>query len=308
MSNIQKILFVSVIVLFISLLLFMDRKTPQVATKPSVTVSTFALYDIVQHVAGDSVDLFKILPWGVDAHDFELTPQLMVKISQSDLVIYSGAGLEPWVHGFNFKHAVIDMSSHVNLRALKHHDEDIDEDEHHHGAFDPHYWLSPSNMMMATDVITQSLITLNPSLKESYLSNKDEYLSMLKNLDKQFKTKLSTCKKDTIVVNHNAFGYIADKYNFHVASLSGFSSEAKPSAKDMTRLMNLIQKDKISTIFFESFASDRVIKSIAKDTHIHVDSLQPLANLTANEAQEKLTYEKIMSVNLEKIAKVLECR
>lgn len=312
MNNIGKILFVLIIVLFIGLFFTMDKKNRDSKQKQSVTVSTFALYDIVKHIAGDSVELFKILPVGVDAHDFELTPQLMVKISHSDLVIYSGAGLEPWTHGFDFKNSVIDMSAHVDLEKTEHEDDDEEDEhhehEHHHGAYDPHYWLSPSNMIRATKVITEALIKLNPTLQKTYIANGNAYISMLKNLDKSFKKKLSTCRQKTVVVNHNAFGYIAQRYGFSVEALTGFSPEAEPSAKDMTRLTQLIEQEQISTIFFESFVSDRVIQSIARDTHLHVDSLQPLANITAAEATAKLNYKDIMSQNIDKIAKALECR
>ena len=47
--------------------------------KPVVAVSTFALYDIAKHIAPESMELFMIMPAGVDAHSFEPTPKLMVK-------------------------------------------------------------------------------------------------------------------------------------------------------------------------------------------------------------------------------------
>ena len=60
-------------------------------------------------------------------------------------------------------------------------------------------------------------------------------------------------------------------------------------------------------IFFESFVSDKVMKSIAKDLAVRVDVLQPLGNITADEAKKHLTYEDIMRGNLVKLHKALEC-
>ena len=64
----------------------------------------------------------------------------------------------------------------------------------------------------------------------------------------------------------------------------------------------------MSTVFFESFVSDRAMKSIAEEANVSVDVLQPLGNITRDEADKKLTYEDIMLDNLEKISKALVCK
>jgi zinc transport system substrate-binding protein len=305
-----KIIFVILIATLALLLFFVSQETPkQKEQKPIVSVTTFALYDIVKHIAGDSVEIVHILPFGVDPHSFEPTPQLMAKIEKSTLVIYSGAGLEPWTKGFHFKSKAINMSKYVSLRQL-----DAVEGEHHHEGevthttTDPHYWLDFKNMQKATVVITNALSKLLPQNSAYYKKNEKRYIAMLKNLDKQYKERLASCKVDTVVVSHNALGYLSRSYGFHVESLTGLSPEAQPSAKDVTRLMNDIKKDGVTTIFFEHFVNDKVIKRIAKDTHIKIDVFQPLANITKDEADAHLTYEEMMKQNLEKLSKALMCK
>jgi zinc transport system substrate-binding protein len=279
-------------------------------SKPTVCVTTFALYDIVKHVSDDTLNIVSILPFGVDPHSYEPTPRLVADIEKSALVIYSGAGLEPWTHGFEFKNRALDVSERVTLRELG--SEEVGESAHHHdddeahGAFDPHYWLSFSNMAKAANLIAKELIAVSPQNEKKYIKNRDAYLAMLKNLDAEFSTKLSMCERDTILVNHNAFGYLSDAYGFHVESLSGLSPEAEPNAKSVIRLIEIIQERNVSTVFFESFASDRAIKSVARETNAKVEVLQPLGNVTADEA--KLTYETMMKENLLKLSEALDCR
>jgi len=310
MKNLKIILLVLIIALGV-LLFFMSNGTKQTkSSKPIVSVTTFALYDIVTHIAADSVEIVHILPFGVDPHSFEPTPQLMAKIEKSALVIYSGAGLEPWVQGFHFKSKAINISKYVHLRKL-----DSDEHElhdHHdsqciHNTIDPHYWLDFKNMQIATKVITKALEELLPKNRVLYEKNEKKYISMLQKLDTLYKTKLASCKADTVVVSHNALGYLSRNYGFDVESLTGLSPEAEPSAKDVTRIMNDIKKDGVTTIFFEHFVNDKVIKAIAKDTHINIDVFQPLGNITKDEADAKMTYEDIMKRNLEKLSKALMC-
>jgi len=311
MRDFRKIIFILIVATFLLQMFVMKQDEKAEIQKPMVAVSTFSLYDITEHIAGDTLKVVNIIPFGVGAHSFEPTPKLMADISKSELVLYSGAGLEPWTDGFDFKNKVIDMSKHIALRELN-----KDEHEHHdyhdsqciHNKIDPHYWLDFSNMAKATNVITKELIKISPSNELLYIANRDKYLKMLQKLDEDYKKTLTGCSLDTIMVNHNAFGYLSSRFGFHVESLSGLSPEAEPSAKNMTRLIEHVKEHSVSTVFFESFVSDRAMKSIAEEAKVSVDVLQPLGNITADEAKAKLTYKDIMYVNLTKISKALMCR
>ncbi len=298
----------NIAVLFLLFLSLTSLSAKEPNQKATIAASTFSLYDIAKNIASDTAESFMILPFGVDAHSYKPTPKDMIKISRSDLVLYSGAGLEPWIEGFEFKNRAIDISLYVKLMELSKDKHQHNHDDHHHDRVDPHYWQSPNNMMFATERIAQELITLFPKNRELYLKNRDSYIAMLKNLDEDYKKELSKCQLDTIIVNHNAFSYLANRYGFHTEALSGLSPEAEPSAKNMIKLIKFIKEHKVETIFFEKFANEKTIKSIAKETKVSYDVLQPLGNITADEAKENLGYEDIMRRNLQKISKALKCQ
>ncbi|MCW8896243.1 MAG: metal ABC transporter substrate-binding protein [Sulfurimonas sp.] len=311
----KKIFFISIIALFILFLttIKQNEQVDSTTSKQAVALSTFSLYEIARHVADGTVETFMILPLGVDAHNYEPTPKQVAKLYKSDLVIYNGAGLEPWIDGFEFQNRAINMSQHVDLKKLSDDGHTCGDDHHHHhdeaaANIDPHYWLDIQNMIKATQIISQELIALLPQHKELYEKNRDSYIDMLKKLDNEYKDTLSACKQDTIVVNHNAFSYLSSRYGFKVEALSGLSPEAEPSAKNMAKLIEHVKEHKLKTIFFESFVNDKAIKSIADEAKVGVDVLQPLGNITADEAAQKLSYEDIMRSNLSKISKALECR
>jgi zinc transport system substrate-binding protein len=323
MEGLKKLILV-VVVLFLVGAFFLIDKDSNNATKPSgkpiVALSTFSLYDISKHIAGDTMELVMILPAGTDPHSFEPTPKLMAKVYDSSLIVFNGAGLEPWSKGFDFKAKTIKMAKHMNLLEFKNKGEKAQslkpmqhDHSHHHGhacnhkGIDPHYWLDIDNMILATNIITKNFIELIPSNKELYLTNQKNYVNSLQALDKEYKEILSTCQYKNIAVNHNAFSYLANKYNFNVESLTGLSSDVEPSPKDMARLIEFVNKHEIKTIFFEKFVSDKAIKSIATQTRIGVDTLQPIGNITADELERGLTYEDIMRENLVKLKKALVC-
>ncbi len=276
--------------------------------KPLIALSTYALYDAAKNIAGESMECFCVLPQGVEVHDFEPTPKIMAKLHDADLVVYSGAGLEPWTHSFEDEKNGLDMSTHVKLLNAAHHDDEEEEGHHHESEFDPHYWLDVDNMIIVANVLKEKFIKLAPNNKELYEKNSAHYIAKLKEIDTLYKQKMLTCKQDTIVVDHNAFSYLGLKYGFHVESISGLSPDAEPSAKVMGTIIDKVKDKHISTIFFESFASDKTINAIATDAKVKVDFLQPIANITKDESQNGSTYYSLMLQNLEKISEARECR
>lgn len=312
MRDYRKIIFVLVVVVFVLQMLVMrEDANGKEEVKPIVALSTFSLYDIAKHISRETFELVMILPIGVDAHSYEPTPKIMTKLEQSALVVYSGAGLEPWTNGFDFKSRVVDMSQFVRLRELE--SDEHDMHEHHdkqcaHNKIDPHYWLDIDNMIKATNLITAEFVRIKPNNKDFYLKNRDSYLAMLNRLDSLYKKELSSCYLDTIIVNHNAFSYLSHEYGFNVKALSGFSPDTEATPKDMIRIINEIRKHKVPTVFFESFVSDKAIKSLAEEANVKAETLQPLGNITKEESQQNYTYENIMKINLAKIHKALMCK
>jgi len=85
--------------------------------------------------------------------------------------------------------------------------------------------------------------------------------------------------------------------------------KAKKEIVEVTKkeVIKEIKEENIKVIFYENFENSSVIKSIAKDLNVKVDTLQPLANITKDEAKKKLTYKDIMIENLKKLKMALEC-
>jgi zinc transport system substrate-binding protein len=305
MKNLKVISLILLIAAILLLFFMSNKKDESNSKKPIVAVTTFALYDIVTHIAKDSVEIVHILPFGVDPHSFEPTPKLMAKIEESALVFYSGAGLEPWVDGFDFHAKAINIGEYVHLRKLSHNE--AQHHKHHHSV-DPHYWLDFENMKIAAKVITKNLIALLPKREAFFKENLTNYIAMLQKLENEYAALLGSCKLHKVVVSHNALGYLSRRYHFDVESLTGLSPEAQPSAKEVTSIMNTIKKDGVRTIFFEHFVNDNVIKRIAADTNISIDVFEALGNITKDEAEAGMSYEDLMRKNLQKLSKALMCQ
>jgi len=316
LKNIMVLLFI-IIMGLLFVILNNDNEPKELAQNKRVILSTFALYDAAKRISKDTLELSTVLPFGSDTHTYELTPKKMAEIQTAALFVYSGASLEPWIDKVKPKNA-INMSQYVdliNFEQGQHCDHEGHGHNHHnhHNThnettknIDPHYWLDLDNMVKIANKLTEAFIKISPEKKSFFELNKQAYIEHLKKMDTRYALALKECTKDTIVVNHNAYSYLGKKYGFQIDSINGLSTESMPSPQNIKNILHLIKEKEISVIFFESFASDRLVKSIAKDTNISVDTLQPLGNITKDEVD--LSYEELMDKNIEKIKQALECK
>ena len=282
--------------------------------KAEVMVTTFALYDIARHLLDGEAEVQMLIPFGRDVHTFEPTPRDMIRVEKSKLFLYSGAGLEPWTTPFDGFGNAVDMSGYVRL--LKgghrhHHDEEGEpdgDDEHGgEGAFDPHYWLDVDNMILLTEAMENIFQKAFPDMDAGRLESRAQaYTNRLETLGALYRKRLTQCRLDTIVVSHNAFGYLGARYGFHVASVSGLSPDTMPDARTMAELSDFVTQKGIKTVFYESFVSDKLADALARETGVRVDVLQPLANITAKEIGAD--YFRLMNANLLKLHDAMECR
>lgn len=67
------------------------------ADKLKVEASFYPMYEFARQVGGDLADVELLVPAGTEPHDWEPTPKDIAKISEADLLVYNGAGMESWV-------------------------------------------------------------------------------------------------------------------------------------------------------------------------------------------------------------------
>lgn len=292
----------------------------------TVTTTIYPLYSIAKEIGGDKIKLQNLIPFGVEAHGFDPTPADMAKLSKSDIFITSSDSMEPWkdkiVKSLKIEQKVFDMSEHVKLRTLqedndKHHEDEEDEKdkkgnkhehEHEHDVMDPHYWVSLNNYILMTETITKLFIEKDSTNKDFYIQNSNNYLTKVKALKEKYDLSMATCTNKKILVNHDAFGYFADDYGVKQYSISGMSPEDKPSAKQISELINLVKNEKINTVFFEEFASPKVAQTIAKAANVKIDTLRPGENISKEENKRGYGYLQIMEDNLEKLKFAMDCK
>ncbi len=268
--------------------------------QPSVCVTIFPIYDAAKNVGADKIALTNLVPFGAEAHEFEPKAKDMAKLSRCDVFITGGDVFEPWsakiINSLKIRDKTVDMSKKVKLIKVG-----------NQGGYDPHYWLNIENQITITKEIVSILSKKDPANSKTYEANGAEYIKKLTSLKAEYEA-IRKCKNKKVIVNHNAFGYLSDEYGIKQYSISGMSPDAKPTAKQIANLIEIAKKEKINTVFFEEFASDKVAKTIAKEANIKTDALRPVENITLEESRKNIGYVEIMRSNLQKLLSAMECR
>ena len=294
------ILVLLLLMLLSGAIFFLDDKSPSTADEPYIAVTSYSLYDITSRVVKDKIIIKKLIPFGVEMHTYMPSVQTMAELSSAKVFIFNGLGVEPWIKK-EYPNQ-LDMSQFVNLD----HDEHHEDDGHGHGTeADPHYWLDIKNMILMTQKINTTLSQLFPEHKQSFEKNTKVYISELMALEQEYLKGLKECKHKEIVVNHNAFGYLAEAFGFETHSVMGLSPDEQASAKKMKEISDLVKEEGIDVIFFESFVSPAIAETISKETGAKAQALQPLANISKNDKDK--SYAELMRENLRQLRTAMEC-
>lgn len=282
----------------------------------SVVTAFYPLQYAVQQVAGDRADVTSLTRPGAEPHDLEITPTQTAQVADADLVVYE-SGFQPAVDDAVAQDARskrLDASAVVGLEAPGHagHDHgasDSGSSESHgagaNGDQDPHFWQDPTRMAKLTAAVARELVRIDPAHAADYRAGAAAFRARLATLDRDYRTGLASCRRDTVVVSHDAFGYLAERYGLTMEPIAGLSPGAEPTPADLARLEDLIKSDGITTVFSERLVSSRMSASLAQDSGVRTAVLDPIEGLSDQTADQ--TYLTLMRQNLAALQKANGC-
>ena len=278
-----------------------------------VVASFYPLAWVTEQVAGDDWTVTNLTSPGGEPHDLELSIQATASLSDADLVVYLD-GFQPAVDDAidtTAEGATLEAAAVVGLQPIADHSEEGhaeddhgDEQEHDHGDLDPHFWHDPARMAMLAEAVGEELATLDEANADRYRSAAAELADDLAALDGDYEEGLADCERDTVVVSHDAFGYLA-KYDLQLEPIAGLSPDAEPTPAALAELSDLIGDKGLTTVFSERLASPTMAVALAADLDVSTGVLDPLEGLTDETADED--YLSLMRENLTALQEANGC-
>jgi zinc transport system substrate-binding protein len=274
----KKVLFIALIfLLLLSLLMFAGCRPQGSETavdmdiKPIIAVSIVPEQTFVEAVAGDLAEVIVLIPPGNSPANYEPTPQEMEQFSKAKLYFAIGVPTE--------EANIVPKANEINgMKIIKLQEEvskTYPDREMAPGKRDQHIWLSPKRVIVMVQSIAREMGELDPTNKEQYERNAQDYIAELENLDLQIKNALEGVDNRKFIVFHPAFGYLAEDYNLEMYALEQDGKEATPQR--LEEMVDLAKQEKIKVIFYQAEISSKQAESFAEEIGGKTVQLEPLA-------------------------------
>ncbi|WP_084103284.1 metal ABC transporter substrate-binding protein [Demequina sp. NBRC 110056] len=289
--------------------------SPESDASLTVAAAFYPLQYVAEHVGGELVAVEALMPPGVEPHDAELSPAVVRSLQTMDTVLYLS----------EFQPAVDDAIATTDARALdahhivdehaaahedEGHEDEVHEDEadhadedgHDHGSSDPHFWTDPTLLAAYAEDVAAEFAELDPAGADTYAANAEALVAELTALDEDFQAGLASCERDDIFVSHEAFGYLAERYDLHQEGVAGLDPEAEPSPARIREIRELVAETGATTVYSESLVDASAIEALAADAGVQTAVLDPVEGVTGDD-----DYIAVMTRNLDALKDGLGC-
>jgi len=272
----------------------------------TITTSFYPLQFALEQIVGDLATVNNIGA-GQDPHDFRPSTQNIATLQQSDLVVLQGAEFEPWGDAVQeqLQTAGVPVAIATDELALleagedghdehhededEHHDKDHDHrekehddhedeghDDHAHGAYDPHTWIDPVLFSQTVEHLTEAVSSIDPENADTYAVNAATLLAELDELNNEYQTTLATCSVDEVIATHDAFGYLAARYDIEIHTIAGLSTQDVPSATTLAELKEEAEEG-VLAILLEENSVTAYGETLARETGLQTLPINPIA-------------------------------
>lgn len=273
-------------------------QTPE--RKPFRVVTTFTvIQDIARNVAGDRAEVVSITKPGAEIHDYQPTPQDIVRAQSADLVLWNGFNLERWFEAFfaNVREVpsvvVTDGIAPMGIR-----------EGPYSGKPNPHAWMSPTNALVYVENIRKALATHDPANAAVYDANAAAYAARIRALDTPLRQRLAGIPEAQrwLVTSEGAFSYLARDYGLREAYLWPINADEQGTPRQVRKVIDLVRANKVPVVFSESTISDRAARQVARETGARYGGVLYVDSLSA-EGGPVPTYLDLLKVTVDTIAK-----
>ncbi len=251
--------------------------TDNAQSEKILVVTTFTVIaDMARNVAGDAANVVSVTKPGSEIHNYQPTPQDIVRTDKANLVLWNGLGLELWFE--KFLEQLNGVPSAVVTEGIK----PIDiYSGPYSGKPNPHAWMSPTDALVYVDNIAQAMSTVDEPNRQTYLANAEVYKKQIQQLSAPLKEQVATIPEEHrwLVTSEAAFSYLARDFGLKELALWPINADQQGTPSQVKNVIDTVNKHAIRTVFSESTVSDKPAKQVAKETGAHyggvlyVDSL-----------------------------------
>lgn len=262
----------------IFILLWILLFSTQCYSKPiEVFVSILPQRFLVDQIGGDQVSVNVMVKPGQSPETFEPSPRLMSLYSKSDVYFTIGLPFEQvWIDRVaSLNNSVSIVKTQVSAEKMMNTSNGNDDDHGHHHELDPHTWLSSTLFLQQAKIVLQYLKQQRPERKSYFELNYNRLESEVNVINGHNQQMFKNNNKHTFITFHPAFSYFAQQYGLTQLSIEVDGKE--PSARQIAKIINLIQDKDIKYLLIEKQFNQVIPKTIAHSIDAELLIIDPLA-------------------------------
>ncbi|MEJ2866963.1 metal ABC transporter substrate-binding protein [Actinomycetospora sp. OC33-EN08] len=239
-------------------------------------LTTFTVIaDMTREVAGGRVDVESVTRPGAEIHEYEPTPDDLVRGADADLILDNGLGLERWFDQFIERAetpaaTLSDRTTPIPITSGS-----------YTGAPNPHAWMSPLNGVVYVENIRDALTRLDPAGAAQYRANAERYTGELRRVNDELVATLSALPPNqrALVSCEGAFSYLTRDAGLREGYLWPVNSDAEGTPQQIAATVEFVRQNDVPAVFCESTVNDGAQRQVAADTGarlgppLYVDSL-----------------------------------
>ena len=278
-----------------------DGKLRIVATFYPVYVAALNVADGV-----DGVEVINLTPSHAGClHDYQLTPNNMITLTEADVLVINGAGAESFLdsaYGQFPSLPVVDTSKGVALVESSHHHEEEEDSAHSDDSeefYNEHIWTSPSDYIQQVENLRDGLIAADPSHAAAYRANAVQYIAQIEDVRQQLLDAAAKLPTTACITFHDSLLYFCKELGLNpVASLS-MGEESGVSAADLANAEQAAAKaGKILLLYDSQYPAEYtyVADSAAYSRILIMDSA-----VSTNGSSSKTAWLDAMQRNIEQL-------
>jgi len=211
--------------------------------------------NVAQQIGGDRVSVVSILnnP-DQDPHLFEVSPAVIRQVAAAQVVLYNGAGYDPWVE------QMLSATSKPGRVAI------VAADlMHRKGGDNPHLWYDPATMPSVARALATALAAADPAHKDDYARRLATFIASLGPLNAKIAAIRDKYAGTTVTATEPVFGNMAEALKLTMANERfqlAIMNDTEPSARDVAAFERDLKDRKVRVLFYNKQAATKLVQHL----------------------------------------------
>jgi ABC-type Zn uptake system ZnuABC Zn-binding protein ZnuA len=243
-----------------------------------IVTTTTDLKSLAEAVGGDRVEVTSLVPPNVDAEEYQVKPQDVMRLKDVQAVVRVGLDYDLWFDRLLTQVALSQPGTRELRRGGTGHIDAsfaiavLDQrgasvgpgDGHAHASGNPHYWLDPNNAEIITGNILEVLARIDAANGAFYERNRLAFLERLDARMRDWETRIARVRGKPMVAYHNTWAYFARRFRLDFVAFIEPKPGVPPSPAHLAATIRIMRERGVGIVVRQPHEPERNAAFVAE--------------------------------------------